>query len=102
MSLSVSDGLEIYFRYSVEDQHGNTVYENFSGSSTKYIHGDGSTSPELEEFMAGLSVGENKKFDIKDEFNSDKMYTISVIIDDIKIPAPNNEICDENCDCHHV
>src|ERR687890_2174901 len=64
---SVHQGVLVSIEYTLTDETGKVIESNVGKEPLTYIHGAGQIVPGLEKELAGMTVGERKKIQVKPE-----------------------------------
>ena len=90
---SVQQGVLVSIEYTLTDESGKVIESNVGKEPLTYMHGAGQIVRGLEEELAGMKVGEQKKIQVKPEegYGLADPNAIQEILKD-KIPAEAQQV----------
>ncbi|MCL4640547.1 MAG: hypothetical protein M5Z89_16235 [Olivibacter sp.] len=102
----------VSLRYRMSNSKGEILEDLMNGPAIEYLYGDGKIDPQLEQELAGLQKGDQKKITLEKNVGKglDDSFELEVIIDTVRL-ANKAEIgkglkrvtvafCDEQCNCY--
>jgi hypothetical protein len=110
--MHVSKNMVVSIRYIMRNSRDEILENNMQGVPVNYLHGSDAILPSLQKQLESSVRGDKKIVYLSAaQDDSPEDFAFEVTIDDVRQALPeeimlgypvliNNDICNENCECH--